>query len=310
MISFLKRTAHFLMADFTAKVFIIGFSAFLWYFVNIFSIDRITISLPVETINIPEGIVAVPRDKMMVEVNLRARKDISESLTNIKAYVDASSIKKEGESYYRVRLNGVPEGVFSSVLPYSLRIDMDNIVDASVPVSLRTRGVDNKNLLINYKITPEKITVRGPSRVLRRLKSLPTETLNISSLQAMFTQVSLGVQAPEHTKLTYNKVNVELETSLEMFTNLIDIPVVFQNTPEGKTVQDENISVLVVSRITNKITLSRRTKAFIDMENITKAGKIKLPVNLETLDEIVSNMNPSVEVKINRKNENSDLLVE
>ncbi|MGL5722527.1 MAG: CdaR family protein [Brevinema sp.] len=298
MISFLKRTFSIITTDFAAKIFIICFSAFLWYFVNVFSRDRTIINIPVETVNIPEGIAAVPRDRMTVEVNLRSREDITDSISNIKAYIDLSNTKREGESYYRVRLDGVPEGVFASVLPYSLRIDMDDIIDASVPLSLRTRGANNKNLVIDYKMIPENISVRGPSRVLRRLKSIPTEILDIPSLQATYTQVSLRVQAPEYTKLAADKVNVELWTSLEMFTNLIDVPITFQNIPEGMIVRDELASVLVVSRITNKNTLVRRTKAFVDMENVTKSGKITLPVRIEAIDGVVSNITPKVEVDV------------
>ena len=298
MISFLKRIVTFFTADLIAKIFIIGFSAFLWYFVNVFSRDRITINIPVDTLNVPEGVAAVPRDRMIVEVNLRARGDITDSISNIKAYIDLSNTRKEGESYYRVRLDGVPEGVFSSVLPYSLRIDMDNIVDATIPLSLRTRGGDNKNLLIDYKIIPESISVKGPSRVLRRLKSIPTEMLDIPSLQATYTQVSLKVQAPEYTKTTLEKVDVELWTSLEMFTNLIDVPITFENVPEGKIIRDQTASVLVSSRITNKIELAHRTKAFVDAETVVKAGKIALPVHIETKDTLISNITPKIEIEI------------
>ncbi|MGL5722810.1 MAG: hypothetical protein ACRCY4_10460, partial [Brevinema sp.] len=85
---------------------------------------------------------------------------------------------------------------------------------------------------------------------------------------------------------------------LEMFTNLIDVPITFQNTPEGMIVRDEVASVLVVSRITNKNTLIRRTKAFVNMENVTKSGKIILPVHIETIDGVVSNITPKVEVDV------------
>lgn len=297
MNSFLKKIGQILLEDIPAKLFILGLSVFLWYFVNVLAVEAVSFNLPVRVENAPEGSAVVPLDRMTVQVQLRSRMDIAAQTNQIKAYVDLSRAGS-GEGFFPIRLEGVPEGVFSSVLPYSLRMDLDTYVSQELPLVLNAVGADDKNHVLDYRWMPSTVTVRGPSRAFRRLKEIESEPLDIRKVNKPQITVPLKLKTPPYCFLSRSNALVYMSLAIERFTNVVEIPLTLSNLPE--TLRTDSLPLIraeIISRTSNQQLLKERLSAFADAADL-REGRHTVPVTVYSTDEILSNRTPVAEVRI------------
>lgn len=301
MNSLLKRILGIIVNDFPAKVFILGLSVFLWYFVNVLAVEVINLSLPVKVENPPEGAAVVPLDKLNVQVHLRSRLDISGQTNQIRAYVDLAKAGY-GEGFFPIKLEGVPEGVFSSVLPYSMRIDVDRFAEKELPIVLNAVGGDEKNHVLDYRWMPSTIKVRAPVRVFNRLREIESESLDIRKINAPQVTLPLKLKIPPLSTLFQTNALVTLSLAIERYTNVVEVPLVLSNLPKDLSVDSLPIvRAEVVSRTSNAQVLKERLSAVADASNVME-GEYILPITLSSTDEIISNRTPFAKLKISKEN--------
>lgn len=286
MKSFLKKLLSIFTEDFIPKLCILGISAFLWYHVNVLSIEQLSITLPVRLENVPEGMVAVPVDKPSVRVDLRSRENIEGKLGNLSAFIDLSQAK-DGEFYQSISLDGIPEDVFASILPYTIRIDVDTIEQQSFPIRLKTKNENEKNYVVNYQMMPKEINVRGPSRKLKKIKELESEALDLRTLSDTVTNLPIKIKPIPYMELQTEIVTALLSVILEQSTNIIDVPVEVENIPIEKSLVNQPVAhVIVVSRITNPRILKEKVTASVKFPKLPKNGKVSLTPQFESSPDV------------------------
>lgn len=304
MKSFLKHIFYYIFSDFFHKMSALLIAAFLWYYVNILSIEKIYISLPVTIKNLPENFTASAKDKLSVRLEIRTREDISTKLKTMEAYLDLSN-PRIGDYFYPIKLTNVPENIHASILPYSLKISIDNLTNKKVPVQLSLQKKDDARKIINYSLTPAEVTLQGAENILNKISNIYTESLNSSALMEPKLNTNIGLIVQSNVSLKENsKIQLQAQIYVENYTNELLIPLQMQGLTEELMVEDHwSIPIIVQSPFTNISYIESNIKASIDMSTITKSGFYAFPVAIDTLPYItvLSNLFPIVRVSIKEK---------
>ncbi len=116
-----------------------------------------------------------------------------------------------------------------------LTVDLDLLMTKKVPVRFNSEldFKDGYRFLSSPKISPDSITISGPSKEVEKTKEVMTVDYNEKSISENVRK-RLPIKLPENTQLlsTPNEVEVYLEVD-EFTEKRLTIPVEVRNIPEG-----------------------------------------------------------------------------
>jgi YbbR domain-containing protein len=238
-----------LFEDWTLKTLAMLITLGLWYAVTTQRAPA-TMRLhnvPLEFV-LPENVEIGNDPTKVVEVTLQgSRGKLDEmNVANLVARADVTSLRP-GDRVARlsdsVRMD-LPEDVrITEVMPRSVTLHLETVVERDVPVEARFEG----ELPAGFRrtaitVTPERVRVRGPESHVNGVEEAFTETISLSDLRESRTFQQVAVDIPDHKVTPLDaSVSVRVEVSEDQlerrFTN---VPV---RSPSGAAVAPPTATV-------------------------------------------------------------------
>jgi len=203
----------------------------VWFFVvdveNQTRTDFFPGVMPVEAVNVPQGLAVSSLSQPQVRVRISADKDIWNdiSVNDFKATVDLSGMKqREATVSVRVTVDRGDVDV-DEVDPPQVVVDLEPVITRVVPVKPREVGtVPLGYSLSELKISPEEVAVSGPSTQVNKVADVEAD-VNLTglklSLEQEFTLTARDAQGGDidAVNLDQNTAKVGLTIVKQEFIN-------------------------------------------------------------------------------------------
>jgi hypothetical protein len=170
----------------------------LWVFIGGQPKAEIWLTIPLEYRNMPPNMEIVGEMVNRVEVGIRGPKSMISDVSSdqLRAHADLSQATS-GLNYIRLAPENVraPIGMeVTKVSPSSVRIRVEETKSRSVTVKAHLIGKVSRPLrLKTVSIEPPVIVVQGPAGVLRKVREILTEPVDLTEIKEN-TKLSLGVE--------------------------------------------------------------------------------------------------------------------
>lgn len=229
-------------------LFFLGFSTFIWIFVQFAKHYTVPVELPLSYIN-------VPKDKLLVDqnpatLNLRIR-DYGFNLARYRMFpptlqIDVSDAREESRQLVYdleqqkpallTQLNLEFEDV--TFLQNNLRINFEQkaVKTVNIVPNIELGFAVGYSALEEVKLQPDTVRISGPQSMLDTLKVVSTVMLKINNISKdLQGKIKLDKTGLEKVTFFQEEVNYSLRT--DKFTEgRVEIPIELQNVPEGYNV--------------------------------------------------------------------------
>jgi YbbR domain-containing protein len=190
----------------------------VWFFVvdveNQTRTDFFPGVVPVEAVNVPEGLAVSSFSEPQVRVRISADKDVwgGISVSDFKATVDLSGMnQREGSVFVRVSVDRGDVDV-DEVDPPQVVVDLEPVVDRVVPVRVRLVGtVAQGYSLSESKVSPEEVGVSGPASLVNLVDAVVAD-VNVTGMKLSLEQ-AYSLTARDAQGGDINGVNLDQDTA-------------------------------------------------------------------------------------------------
>jgi len=227
------------------KASAVALALLLWVHVATNKTYEYQLSLPLEIIDIPGGLVSVSEIPPSVTVKVRATGKQLLWLSNSHPVVAVSAADcKQGTTEKIIGASELTEALGRSfdnaeaLFPRSVTLKLDREIEKKLTIrsAVRAEAGPGFALITTPRVEPDTITASGPASVLHQLKYLETVSLPMTGLTASTSQ-RVNLALPESLRLAIRDstvmVVVEIEgTRQKAFYNLAIIPPV--GFPSGR----------------------------------------------------------------------------
>lgn len=264
----------------------------LWLYVENLKEIEYSLTVPVETRNIPSDYIVSNEAPLSVNVVLKGKESklspIDENV--IIAYVDLKNDTGSGKrSIVRIDKNSFPRRIsIKEINPMVIDISIEKILEKQVkiiPVIIEEPpdGYIYQDVIVN----PEQVQIQGPESMINGIDSVYTEDVNIGSLKET-TVKEVGVNLPGTKISLVNDETVSVKIVIkEIFVlkRIYGVPVVPINVGEDFNAIIEDATASVVLKITKRIerSISRaKLSLYVDCMDVDEPGTFPLPIQFET----------------------------
>ena len=221
------------------KLLSLLFAMFLWYFVVGEDKVDMTVTIPVEIVNLPRDLVISNQYKKQLEVTVSGQRSLIRGMgsQHISRTIDLSkatpgTIVKQNHP----DSISLPRGLsILRVQPPTITLLLDRLIQKELPIKPILVGkVHDNYLLESVTVDPPTLEISGPQTILAQEKNLATSPVDINGLTApAVKQVSLALK-PEIADLIGEPVVAVRLNVVELKKEMIlsDIPIEF-DTAEG-----------------------------------------------------------------------------
>jgi YbbR domain-containing protein len=183
------------------KLFSFFFAIFLWYFVVGEDKVDMTLSIPVEIVNLPQNLIISNQFKNQIEITVNGPRGLIRRIADrhISRAVDLSDatpgtivIKNTPETI------SLPSGVrLLRIKPSDIILQMDRVIQKNIPIIAVTNGKPKEGFeLISVKFDPQTIPMTGPQRILEKEKRFSTLPIDIQGVTHSF-QIATSLDLSE-----------------------------------------------------------------------------------------------------------------
>ena len=216
------------------------FAIFLWYFVVGEDKVDMTLSIPVEIVNLPQNLVISNQFKNQIEITVNgprglirriADRHISRSVDLSDATPGSIVVKNTPDTI------SLPSGVrLLRIKPTDIHLQMDRLIQKNIPIIAVTSGEPQQGFeLVSIKLDPSTIPMTGPQRILEREKRFSTVPIDIEGLSnssQLTTSLDLSQDITDLLGETIVRANVIIRE--KMVTEKIhNIPVLLDVTSKS-----------------------------------------------------------------------------
>ncbi len=264
----------------------------LWLYVENLKEIEYSLSVPIETRNIPADYIISNEIPISVNVVLKGKESrlslIDENV--IMAYVDLKNDTGSGKrSIVRIDKNSFPQRIsIKEIKPMVIDISIEKILEKQVkiiPVIIEEPpdGYIYQEVIVN----PEQVQIQGPESMINGIDSIYTEDINIGSLKET-TVKEAGVNLPGTKISLVNDETVSVKIVIkEIFVlkRIYGVPVVPINVGEDFNAIIEDATALVLLKIPKRIEgrISReKLNLYVDCMDVDEPGTFTLPIHFET----------------------------
>ncbi len=154
----------------------------LWYFISARGYSELTLQLPVELVNIPEGYEVVNKSTDRVNVSFLGSTKILRLLNpeQLRVSVDmkdaTEGVQKRMLTPRQIK---VPSAIsITDIRPGTITITIEKVAEKVVPVVLNLK---NKKLSEEFlfTVTPNTVKIKGPESALKKARFVKTEPIDI-----------------------------------------------------------------------------------------------------------------------------------
>lgn len=223
--------------DFTLKVFAIAVAIVLWTSINFFGSRTVALSnITPDIVNMPTGL-GLSENLPKVSIQLRAPKianisDKKDGTQPIRAFIDLSG-SSVGERTVTVKVTtDIPNATIISVIPNTIDIALDPLVEREVPVRIVPEGVPAEGFKIGtIKTDPEKIKIRAALGLFQRISSGVDAKISVNGVKESFEGDAYLV-LPEGTQSATDRVKVTVTIEQAETTKNVGIQVKTTGRPQ------------------------------------------------------------------------------
>jgi YbbR domain-containing protein len=198
------------------KLISIGLSLMLWFYVTSKGETEVTLTVPLELRNIPQNMAVVGPVASALEVRVQGQERVLRDITTGKKVVGIVdlSMTREGENVVRLSPDDIsrpPEVVVTHMSLSEVKVRLEPLVQKTFRLKPIIHGIPATGYrLVNIIITPPKITVEGPSNVIRTLDSLQTMPIDIQgATESMSLEPKIDYQG-QSVRLIEKNVEVRI----------------------------------------------------------------------------------------------------
>ncbi len=170
MKSSLNKIKTLTFSDPAGKLIAVILGVFLWYYVNVVSIEKLYISLPVRLVNVPDDIEVIPAGDLVVQVEISTHEDVSRRIGDLDAVIDMDEYKP-GINKYDVIMRNLPHDINAKLSAKTKTLQVYEIISKTVPINFRA---DSHPLLTNTSYEPKEASIYASERILKDIHSLDT----------------------------------------------------------------------------------------------------------------------------------------
>lgn len=182
-----------LLDNWGIKLISLGLSITLWFYVMSTGKMEMTLTVPLELRNIPQGMTVVGDVPGALEVRVQGQERVLRDSAfgkKVAAFIDLS-MTKEGENTVRISPDDIkrPSGVSVAYLSLKeIKVKLERLVRRTY----RLRPVLHGSPAPGYRVaaitvTPSKIAVEGPAGAMKNLLSLETMPIDILGARETLT---------------------------------------------------------------------------------------------------------------------------
>lgn len=302
---FWDKITSFLRTDIKPKIISLLIACFLWYYINIFSIKKTYISLPVEIINLPEDTIIDEKNNFAIRLEILSDEDISAHINKISAAIDLSNASM-GPNTYSVELLNLPKGLTVNMFPSTIKLTLIPIIQKIVPIDLAINSQEAQRKIL-YK--PQEITIIGPEDKIRRVDKISTRLIEDTKIRfSPEFQTNVSINLPDKIEsIDTKKINVHIFYDYEISTNKVFLPTSIAGlNPEFSVTSLPSIPIYIISVDNNLEDILVQSEMVLNMENIISDGIHTVPLTIKTPDS-VKLMNPPEEIVLEILKNKSDI---
>lgn len=175
------------------KLISLGFAVVLWFYVTSTGKTEMTLSVPLELRNVPQGMTVVGNVTSVVEVRVQGQESVLRDSALGKKVVGIIdlSMSREGENLVRISPDDIkrPDEIVVTHMSLSeVKVKLEALARRTYRLRTSLHGAP----AAGYRVTrvtamPAKITVEGPASVMRALDKLRTMPIDVQGATADFT---------------------------------------------------------------------------------------------------------------------------
>jgi YbbR domain-containing protein len=175
----------------------------------------------------------------------------------------------------------------TSITPSQLTLDVDRIVERSVPVKLAlTGGVAGGYEIQSTTVTPATVTIKGPSKDVARIDAVATEPLSIDKATADDVGTVDLAAPPGMVRLETEAVTATVSvTPILGEKQLRALPVEVRNSLYHYKIVPTHVTITVHGPVLALATLNPKTLVYVNADNLPP-GIYDLPVQVNLPDTV------------------------
>jgi len=165
----------------------------LWIFVTSRGQSEISIEVPLEFKNIPQGLEIVSYSVKTVSLNIRGQERLIKNIkpSDIRPYVDLSRARK-GESIHYINKEDIkvpPSITVTNVNPTSIKVIAEEAISKNVKVIPVIIGEPFRGYYVkSVEVIPQYIKINGIRSEVLKIGTVKTEPYDITGMSESFTQ--------------------------------------------------------------------------------------------------------------------------
>lgn len=188
----------------------------LWLFINSRGVSEITMTVPLEIMNLPKEYQVVSNKATEVNIGLRGHERLIKTIRvqNVRVILDLSK-PKEGWGIYYINKENIktPRSVeIVKIDPSAIKLKIEKKISKTVPLKPELSGSLPRGYVIeSVTIDPKEVTVEGAKSVISKLRSFKTETVDISGKTESFEEEVFIITNGENMQLSTDEAKVTIK---------------------------------------------------------------------------------------------------
>ncbi|MGB9715787.1 MAG: CdaR family protein [Thermodesulfovibrionales bacterium] len=210
--------SHPIFKNLGLKITAVLLSILLWIFATSRGMSEISLDVPLEFKNIPQGLELISYDVKTISLNLKGQERLIRTIrpTDIRVWVDLSKAKK-GEGIYTISKNNIrlPLAVtVKNITPYTVKVRLEESFSKTVRVKPVIVGEPKRGYHIkSVTVVPHNIEIEGSSSKVKKIDKIKTEPLDITGQSKTVTK---------YLKLDVSGMNIKTEVDEVMVKVIIE----------------------------------------------------------------------------------------
>ncbi|MGE5894737.1 MAG: YbbR-like domain-containing protein [bacterium] len=190
----------------------------LWFFINSRGVSEITITVPLEIMNLPKGYETVSNKAVEIDLGLRGHERLIKNIRaqDIRVFLDLSK-PKEGWAIYYINKDNIkypPSVDIIKIDPSSVKLKIDKTIQRDVPVTADLKGSPGTGFTIgSVSLKPKIIRVEGAKTILEKIQHFRTEPLDLTGKTASFEEEASVIIDGENLRPETDRVRVKVRIS-------------------------------------------------------------------------------------------------
>jgi len=197
------------------KIASVLIALFLWVFINSRGVSEITMTVPLEIMNLPKEYQVVSTKSTEVNIGLRGHERLIKTIRvqNIRAVLDVSK-PKEGWGIYYINKENIktPRAVeIIKIDPSAIKIKIETKLSKTVPVRPDLEGHLPRGYSVGtVTVDPPEVTVEGAKSAITKMREFKTEAIDLSGRTESFEEEVFIVTNGENMQLSTDKAKVTI----------------------------------------------------------------------------------------------------